>query len=93
MACDTLIYFGDLSIVLRAAAPLVRAGGHVVFSVERGGDKGFALTDSGRYAHSADHIRHAAAQAGLELVSLDERFLRMEYGNEVTGLVTVLRRV
>ncbi len=91
-ACDTLIYFGDLKQVIVPAVRLLRPGGWVVFTVERGETVPFQLTDSGRYAHSETHIRDAARQAGLRVASLTEGLLRYEYGKPVTGLVTVLRK-
>jgi ABC-type phosphate transport system substrate-binding protein len=35
--------------------------------------------------HHPDHIREAAAEAGLAVAHLSQAFLRMEYGSEVTG--------
>jgi predicted TPR repeat methyltransferase len=92
-ASDTLIYFGDLRLVLEPARRRLRVGGVIAFTVERGPASGFVLTDSGRYAHSAEHVREAATEAGLVVVSLTEGFLRNEYGEAVTGLVVVLRCV
>jgi predicted TPR repeat methyltransferase len=92
VACDTLIYFGDLSQVVTPAARLLTPGGRIVFSVERGEGPGFKLSDSGRYVHHPDHLRAVAAAAGLELEELREGYLRMEYGEEVSGLVASLRR-
>jgi predicted TPR repeat methyltransferase len=91
VACDTLIYFGDLRQVVVPAAARLRAGGTVAFTVERSAGDAYALTDSGRYAHSEAHIREAAAAAGLRVASLTEVQLRWEYGQAVIGLVTVLR--
>ncbi len=91
LACDTLIYFGDLEEVLSCAARILAPGGLVAFSVERGEHAPYQLEDSGRFAHHPDHIRSAAGQAELEVVAIDEAFLRMEYGREVTGLCCVLR--
>ena len=92
VACDTFIYFGDLRQVLAPAATRVKRGGLLAFTVERGDGDSFKLTDSGRYTHSEAHIRAAAAYAGLTVVSLGEAVIRWEYGHEVIGLVTVLRR-
>ena len=92
VACDTLIYFGDLGQVTVPVASRLRPGGRLVFTVERDPGASFRLTDSGRYAHSASHIREAAAAAGLHVERLTEGLLRYEYGKEVIGLVTVLRR-
>jgi predicted TPR repeat methyltransferase len=91
-ACDTLIYFGDLQQVITPASKLLRPGGWIVFTVERGETIPFQLTDSGRYTHSETHIRDVARQAGLQVATLTEGLLRYEYGKQVLGLVTVLRK-
>ena len=59
--------------------------------MERGERFPFQLTDTGRYAHHPDHVREAAAAAGLSVAHLSENFLRMEYGTPVAGLYAVLR--
>jgi predicted TPR repeat methyltransferase len=91
LACDSLIYFGDLAQVLVPAAQRLHAGGLLGFSVERAHAPPFRLTDSGRYEHHEDHIRKVAADAGLVIVSMNEHFIRMEYGQEVIGWVVILR--
>ena len=91
-ACDTLIYFGDLRQVLMPASNRVRDGGRIAFTVERGGNLPFQLTDSGRYVHTESHVRAAAHDAGLTVSSVTETVLRYEYGEPVAGLVVVLRR-
>jgi len=65
----------------------------LLFSLERGTRAPFHLTDTGRYNHHPDHIREAAAACDMEAVTVFEKFLRMEYGEEVMGLFTVLREV
>jgi len=52
----------------------------------------FSLTDTGRYAHHPDHVREAAAAAGLRVAAINEAFLRMEYGVPTTGLFAVLQK-
>ena len=91
VACDTLIYFGDLQQVIVPAARLLRPGAWLAFTVERGETIPFQLTDSGRYIHSESHIREVARLAGLRVAALTEGLLRYEYGEPVSGLVTVLR--
>jgi predicted TPR repeat methyltransferase len=90
VACDTLIYFGDLRQVFVPAVSRLRPGGWFVCTVEAGPNTDFVLTDSGRYAHSAAHVREAAADAVMSVVSISEGFLRNEYGEPVTGLVVVV---
>jgi predicted TPR repeat methyltransferase len=92
VSCDVLIYFGDLRDIVVAAAKRVKAGGLFALSMERGERFPFQLTDTGRYAHHPDHVREAAAAAGLTVAYLDEAFLRMEYGVPVTGLFAVLKK-
>jgi predicted TPR repeat methyltransferase len=92
VACDALIYFGDLSQVLAPAASRLAPGGILGFTVEAGNDRPFRLSDSGRFTHHADHVTAATREAGLSVVSLEEAVLRNEYGEPVTGLVIVLRR-
>jgi len=91
VACDCLIYFGDLSQVAVPAAQHLRADGVFAFTVEKGRYP-FRLTDSGRYEHHPNHVREIAAAAGLHVERLEESFLRMEYGEEVTGLFAILRK-
>ena len=92
VACDTLIYFGDLAPVVRAARSRLNDNGVLAFSVERGDGGAWRLTDSGRYAHHRDHIAQCAEAAGLHLLRIEEGFLRMEYGNDVTGLIAAMRK-
>ena len=91
--CDCLIYFGDLGPITRAAAGRLKPGGHFFMSMERGDRYPFHLTDTGRYTHHPDHVREAAASAGLcAVATMNESFLRMEYGDQVMGLYAVLSK-
>jgi predicted TPR repeat methyltransferase len=92
VACDCLVYFGDLQPVAAGAAKRLKPGGWFAFTTERGEKYPFHLADSGRYTHHADHVREVAASAGLVVGRLDEGFLRTERGVEVTGLLALLRK-
>jgi predicted TPR repeat methyltransferase len=91
-ACDCLIYFGDLRQIVVPAVSRLHPDGAIVFTVECGDRYPFRLTDSGRYTHHPDHIREVAKEAGLRVLRLEEGYLRMEYGAEVTGLFVALKR-
>jgi len=91
VACDCLVYFGDLKQVAALAARRLKPGGYFAFTVERGDRYPLRLSDSGRYTHHPDHIREVAAAAGLALARIEEGFLRMEGGSAVTGLLAVMK--
>ena len=94
LACDTLIYFGDLRQVIVPAASRIENGGLLAFTVEDGDHaEGFRLTDSGRYTHTRDHISEVAEEAGMQIERITRQVLRYEYGEPVTGLLAVLERV
>ena len=90
VALDTLIYFGDLTQVLQPAASRLARDGRMAITVERSAISPFVLTDNGRYQHHEDHIAEAAAASGLRVVAQKQAFLRMEYGEEVTAIFTIL---
>ena len=91
VACDTLIYFGDLKQVLEPVSMLLSPAGWMLFTVEKGDMAPFKLTDSGRYSHTESYLRSAVASTSLDVVSIDEGFLRYEYGEPVIGLAVSLR--
>ena len=91
IACDTLIYFGDLTQVVAPAAGRLKPGGLLGFTVEKGDTHPFRLSDSGRFAHHRDHVSGVATAAGLALLNLSETVVRYEYGEPVTALIAVCR--
>jgi predicted TPR repeat methyltransferase len=92
VACDCLVYFGDLQPVAGAAVRRLKPGGYFAFTMERGEKYPFHLTDSGRFTHHPGHVREVAAKTGLAVDRLEEGFLRTERGVEVMGLLALLRK-
>src|SRR5207248_2777736 len=93
IAADVLVYLGDLSGVFDAAARAMRPGGLFAFTVEaHDGQQGYLLRASRRYAHSAGYVRETAARSGWKEVSFQGAVLRKEHGQDMPGLVVVLRR-
>lgn len=94
-SADTLVYFGDLSEVLAAASASLRAGGHLVFTVERAEDEppiGYRLNPHGRYSHGQPHVQMALTAAGLSPVAINRGHLRIENQAPVDGLVVTARK-
>lgn len=92
VCCECLIYFGSLSRIVALAAQRLNPGGWFAFTVERGASSPFRLHDNGRYTHHPDHLREAAAGAGLHCIEIQEKCLRMEGGAEVPGLIALLKK-
>ena len=92
VGCDTCIYFGDLSQVISPASRLLRPGGWLLISVERGDAYPFRLTDSGRYSHTQQHIEEAAKEAGLKILNVEEGFLRNEYSKPVIATMVLMQK-
>jgi predicted TPR repeat methyltransferase len=90
LACDCLIYFGDLRQVVLPVAKLLGPRGLFAFTLEKGDVYPHNLTYTGRYAHTARHVRDVAGEAGLNVARLEEAFLRHEIGVPVAGLYVAL---
>lgn len=93
IACDVLIYFGELAPVFQAVANRLSRAGCFGLTLEKSpAEDGWILTDSGRYAHGLRHIERLAAHAGLRRLEVREVELRKEYDEPVTGLVLLFGR-
>jgi predicted TPR repeat methyltransferase len=99
VSADTLVYFGDLHVVLRAAAGALRPQGRLLFTVESADVDGEAPADGyrlnahGRYSHTASYLRRQIAAAGVTLCSIGSATLRQEGGQPVAGYVATARKL
>jgi predicted TPR repeat methyltransferase len=93
VSADTLIYFGDLSAALAAAAGALRPGGRLAFTLEKletdAAAMTFHLNPHGRYSHAEPYLRRELAAAGLTLRSLTTATLRFELKQPVIGFVVL----
>ena len=95
VSADTLCYFGDLHEVCAAAAWSLKSPGWLVFTVEAVAADDAALLrlqPSGRYAHSADHVRACLIRAGFEVLQVEAIVPRVEAGLEVAGWLVSAKR-
>ena len=84
---DVLTYFGDLHAILLSAACALRAGGLLVFSVEKSDRPGSHLHPTGRYSQHSSHVQAALAAAGLLGIEKIEATIRSEGNAPVVGLI------
>jgi len=95
IAADTLIYFGDLGPVMRAASEASKAEGLFIFSLESHGASDtadFSLTSSGRYSHSEKWVRELAADCDYVIEEMENFVVRTERGKPVGGVLVVLKK-
>jgi predicted TPR repeat methyltransferase len=92
VAADVFAYVGDLPGVCAAVAAVLAPGGLFGFTVETHDGEGAIVGAKMRYAHSADFVRAAIADAGLTLVDLTQASSRTENRVPVPGLVVVATR-
>jgi predicted TPR repeat methyltransferase len=92
VASDTFIYFGDLRAAINGIQHLLIPGGMFVANFETvPGTAEFQLETSGRYSHAPTYLRRCCAEAGLEVLRLEEISPRLESGKQVQGLLLVAR--
>jgi predicted TPR repeat methyltransferase len=92
VAADVFVYLADLAPVLSEASRVLISGGTLAFTVETHDGGGVVLGEGLRYAHAADHVRSAIAEAGLKLLTLDAASPRNENNTPVRGLVVVAEK-
>jgi predicted TPR repeat methyltransferase len=93
VACDVLIYLGNLAPLFEALVPVLRPGGVFGFSVELGhADAGFDLLPTLRFTHTQAYLRGLAATHGLDVLAMRPGPLRDGHAEPVEGLYVHLQR-
>ena len=100
IACDTVIYLGDLVPLFTALAAKMPHGGWFVLSTEKSDGtseeaaaRGFEIGPTRRFRHTETYLRDMAVRFGFEIVSLDRDVLRTEKRVPVESFVCVMKRV
>lgn len=94
VSLDTLVYFGVLDEVFRAAAGSLRPGGHLCVTLEALPDEAtehFRLCHHGRYAHAGTYVSAALRAAGFDPIRLSRVSTRHEAGEPVPSWLVLAR--
>ncbi len=92
IAADVFAYVGDLAEVCAGVARVLAPGGLFGFTVETHEGEGAIVGAKMRYAHSADFVSGAIADAGLTLREMTRASSRTENRLPVPGLLAVAGR-
>jgi predicted TPR repeat methyltransferase len=90
-AADVLIYFGDLTQLMRSAARSLRSGGLFAFSIEHGRGNDYFVLPTGRFAHDPSYVEDLANDDYI-ILSKTPKTIRLEACQPVDGLLYVLQR-
>ncbi len=92
LACDVLIYIGDVVPIFEAVIPHLRPHGYFAFTIELADCKNYELRPTRRYVHSERYIRELAQQHKLNVAYMKQAVLRTEHERPVQGLIVVLQK-
>jgi predicted TPR repeat methyltransferase len=96
VSADTLVYFGELTAVVAAAAEALRPRGAFVFTLERSlpaeAAAGYRLHPHGRYSHTGEYVTGVLGAAGFVATALSEISSRKEGEVPVPGWLVRCRR-
>jgi predicted TPR repeat methyltransferase len=92
VSLDVLVYFGELTALLAAAARPLSSGGVLAISFETGRQEGYTLLPSGRFAHDPAYVERAY-QKHFACISRATTTLRLEANRPVAGQIVLLRRL
>jgi predicted TPR repeat methyltransferase len=99
IACDTVIYLGDLDPLFAALEKVLLPQGWFVFSTEKSDgaseeavSRGFEIGPTRRFRHTEAYLRGLGEAHGFDAVSLGTEVLRTEKRQPVESFVCVMRR-
>ena len=96
IACDTIIYLGDLDPLFTLLATALKPGGWFFFSAEKQADDvtgDFEVGPTRRFRHARAYLEGLAATHGFAIVATEETALRTEKRQDVDAFVCGFRRL
>jgi len=93
VAANVFCYFADITALAQGIARVLRAGGQLLFDVEKGEGPEPNFQVNGRFTHSLAALESALLPCGFDFSRVEETPMRVEGGKPVLGLYCLLRRV
>lgn len=97
VACDTLIYFGELEQLFSGVSLVLKSAGYFIFTTESMLDpdsqESYQLHASGRYRHAEAYVEDICRRTGFTLLQSHPAKIREEAGLKIEGTLVVLQRV
>jgi len=91
MAADVFIYTGNLEPLFKSIAGCLERSAYFIFSTESTEGNGYALLETGRYAHSREYIESLAEGYFFDVEKCDPAGIRKEHGKWIEGDIFVLK--
>lgn len=92
LAADTVVYIGDLTVMLREVERKLSEDGYFLFTVEKADREGFELGPKRRWRHSESYLRDVAAHTGFDISGFVACIPRSEAGVLVDGFAVALSK-
>lgn len=92
ISADVFIYIGALEEIFGSVAAALAGRGVFAFSVEGLSSGTYALSPTGRYAHSLEYLRSLAKATGLSIEHESPARIRRQGAGHATGHVLLLRK-
>ena len=87
-----LIFFGDLSGMLKAVASRLNSDACFIFTLYESNDADIEIRDNMHFAHSEQYIRTIAAQSGLNVVKIEPVVHEYEHEQPQPGFIVTLKK-
>jgi predicted TPR repeat methyltransferase len=92
LAADTVVYIGDLTVLMREVERKISEDGYFLFTVEKADREGFELGPKRRWRHSESYLRAVAERAGFDISGFVACVPRSEAGAPVDGFAVALSK-
>jgi predicted TPR repeat methyltransferase len=92
VAADVFVYMGDLTSVFEETARCLKPDSLLAFSVQTGVKSGFELGEDLRFSHAPDYLLGLVKSNGLQMIVMQESSTRIDRGQDVPGLICVIKK-